>query len=180
MQMQAVTAPPCGCADWIGGLARDHASRLAAVARGEGLSPADALDAVQEAFQTVLGRTDMAALRDRPEDAANVLVALVRNAARNARRRHFRAQPHVDVEATPLADDAPAPDEAIDRATATERLSGCLARLGDVHRHVVTLRVLEEMSGEDAAKELGVTAGHVAVLLHRARKQLADCMQTSG
>ena len=47
----------------------------------------------------------------------------------------------------------------------------------DVHRHVVTLRVLEELSGDETAAELGLTAGHVAVLLHRARKQLERCMQ---
>ena len=174
----APSSPHCGCAAWIGGLARDHAGRLAAVARAEGLTPADALDAVQEAFQTLLGRPDMVELRGRPADAANVLAALVRNAARNARRRHFRALPHVDVDDAAVADASPPPDELIDLAGATTRLSGCLARLGDVHRHVVTLRVLEEMSGEDAARELGVTPGHVAVLLHRARKQLEACMRT--
>jgi RNA polymerase sigma-70 factor (ECF subfamily) len=39
--------------------------------------------------------------------------------------------------------------------------------------------VLEELSGDDAARELGVTPGHVAVLLHRARKQLEACMLES-
>jgi RNA polymerase sigma-70 factor (ECF subfamily) len=53
-----------------------------------------------------------------------------------------------------------------------------MAKLGDAHRHVVTLRVLEELSGDEAARELGVTPGHVAVLLHRARKQLEACMGT--
>jgi RNA polymerase sigma-70 factor (ECF subfamily) len=36
--------------------------------------------------------------------------------------------------------------------------------------------VLEELSGDEAAEALGVTPGHVAVLLHRARKQLERCM----
>jgi RNA polymerase sigma-70 factor (ECF subfamily) len=45
-----------------------------------------------------------------------------------------------------------------------------------VHRQIVTLRVLEELSGEEAAKELGLTTNHVAVLLHRARKELERCM----
>lgn len=47
------------------------------------------------------------------------------------------------------------------------------------HRHVITLRVLEELSGEAAAAALGLTANHVGVLLHRARKQLAQCMRAA-
>jgi RNA polymerase sigma-70 factor (ECF subfamily) len=174
-----MTAPPCCCADWIGPLARDHAGRMAAIARGEGLAPADALDAVQEAFHTLLARRDTDALRDRPAEAAALLATLVRNVARNHRRRHFRARPHIDVDDAQLAADDPAADELVDLAATTTRLSGCMARLGDVHRHVVTLRVLEEVSGAEAADELGVTPGHVAVLLHRARKQLEACMQAT-
>ena len=56
-------------------------------------------------------------------------------------------------------------------------MTGCMARLGDVHRQIVTLRVLEELSGEEAARELGLTTNHVAVLLHRARKELERCMR---
>ena len=39
---------------------------------------------------------------------------------------------------------------------------------------------LEELSGDEAAAALGVTPGHVAVLLHRARKQLERCMSESA
>jgi RNA polymerase sigma-70 factor (ECF subfamily) len=59
------------------------------------------------------------------------------------------------------------------------QLAGCLSELGDVHRQIVTLRVLEELSGEEAARALGLTPNHVAVLLHRARKQLERCMQAA-
>ncbi len=170
-------AMPC-CCDWISHLARDHAGRLAGIARREGLPPADALDIVQDAFHALLERPDANALRDRPTEAARLLAVLVRNAARNARRRHHRARPHVDVDDMALVADAPLADEVIDAAAAAVRLGGCMAELGDVHRHVVTLRVLEELSSEDAARALGVSANHVAVLLYRARKELARCMVT--
>lgn len=177
-----MTAPPaCCCSDWISGLARTHAGRLAAIARREGLGPADALDVVQDAFHSLLQRPDAEALRDRPpSEAARVLAAITRNAARNLRRRHHRARPHVEVEDAALASASPAPDEQLDRAETQAQLVGCMARLADVHRHVVTLRVLEEMSGDEAARALGVTPGHVAVLLHRARKQLERCMQAAS
>lgn len=158
----------CCCADWIAGLAREHAGRLAAVARREGASAVDALDLVQDAFHTLLQRPEAETLRDRPGEAARLLAAIVRNAARNARRRHHRARPHEDVE---LAVEVPPPD-----VLAHERLGRCMAKLGEVHRHVITLRVLEEWTGDEAARELGVTPNHVAVMLMRARKQLAECM----
>lgn len=99
--------PPerCHCGDWISGLARDHAGRRAAIARREGASASDALDVVQDAFHTLLGRPDIAALRSRPGDAARLLSAIVRNAARNLRRRHHRARPHVELDAEPLPAD---------------------------------------------------------------------------
>lgn len=167
----------CCCADWVTTLARGHAGRLAAIARREGVGAADALDVVQDAFQVLIARADAASLRERPADAARVLAAIVRNGARNLRRRHHRAKPHVDVETTALAATTPSPDEALLDALTAAQLEGCLASLGDAHRHVVTLRVLEQLSGDEAAAALGLTAGHVAVLLHRARKQLERCMQ---
>lgn len=168
----------CCCADWVSTLARGHAGRLAAIARREGVNPADALDVVQDAFQVLIARADAPSLREHPEDAARVLATIVRNGARNLRRRHHQAKLHVDIEATPLPAASPAPDEALVNALTAAQLEGCMASLGDVHRHVVTLRVLEELSGEQAASALGLTTGHVAVLLHRARKQLERCMQS--
>jgi RNA polymerase sigma factor (sigma-70 family) len=165
----------CCCADWVARLARDHAGQLAAVARREGATAIDALDLVQDAFHTLLQRPEAETLRDRPDEAARLLAAIVRNAARNARRRHHRARPHVELDEVALPVDAPVPDPF-----EHERLGRCMAKLGEVHRHVITLRVLEEWSGDEAAAELGVSPNHVAVLLHRARKQLADCMLAAG
>jgi RNA polymerase sigma-70 factor (ECF subfamily) len=169
----------CCCADWVSHLARDHAGRLAGVARREGVSAVDALDVVQDAFHTLLERSDVPSLKEKPDDAARVLTAIVRNAARNARRRHHRAKPHVDVDEIGLSAAEPAPDVALDQAETTAQLATCMSKLGELHRHVVTLRVLEELSGDEAADALGVTPGHVAVLLHRARKQLERCMSAA-
>jgi RNA polymerase sigma-70 factor, ECF subfamily len=166
----------CCCGDWVAALARDHAGALSAVARREGLGPSDALDVVQDAFHVLLGRPDIAALRPRPEDAAHLLTAIVRNAARNLRRRHHHARPHVDLDEAALIAPDPLPDDALDQRIAATQLVGCMSRLGDVHRQIVTLRVLEELSGEEAARALGLTPNHVGVLLHRARKELERCM----
>jgi RNA polymerase sigma-70 factor (ECF subfamily) len=169
----------CRCGDWIAGLARDHAGRLAALARREGVTASDALDVVQDAFHRLLGRPDIAALRDRPDEAARLLSAIVRNAARNLRRRHHLARPHVALDAAGLAAPEPGPDAALEHAVTAVQLAGCMSQLGDVHRQIVTLRVLEELSGEEAARALGLTPNHVAVLLYRARKELERCMQAA-
>jgi RNA polymerase sigma-70 factor (ECF subfamily) len=166
-------APACCCGDWVAGLAHDHARRLAAIARYEGLSAADALDAVQDAFVTLLQRPDAQALRERPDEAARLLSTITRNAARNMRRRHHRARPHVE-----LAEGDVTEEPAVERAEVATQLTNCMAKLGDAHRHVITLRVLEELSGEEAAEALGLTANHVGVLLHRARKELERCMSS--
>ena len=176
MSDRACSAERCCCADWIAGLARDHAGRLAAMARREGVAASDALDVVQDAFGTLLDRPDLHVLRGQPDDAARLLTTIVRNAARNLRRRHYHARPHVELEAAELAAPVPPPDEAMAQAATVGQLAGCMARLGDVYRQIVTLRVLEELSGDEAARALGLTANHVAVLLHRARKELERCM----
>lgn len=161
---------------WVSTLARDHTRELAAVARREGLSSADALDAVQDAFHTFLGMPVARSLADDRADASALLAVLVRNAARNMRRRHFRARPHDQIEDVPLADDLPRTDELIDRAELHVALLGCVNRLGETQRKVVTLRMLEEITNEDAAATLALTPGHVAVLLHRAKKDLLRCI----
>lgn len=171
---------PCCCADWIGDLARTQANRLAQVVRREGIEGADVLDVIQDAFGTLIERADFEALRDRPEDAANVVVAIARNAARNARRKHHRAKLHEEIEEVDGLASEWTPAEAVARAEQTAQLAGCMQRLGELHRSVVTLRVLEELSGAEAAAQLGLTVGHVAVLLHRARAELSACMVATG
>ena len=160
------------CCEWT-----DLAPRLAAIARREGASAVDALDLVQDAFFTLLARPDGPTLAR--DDAARLLSTIVKNAARNHRRRHHRARPHVDVDGATLATETPPPDAALARAVELAQLGGCMAQLGDAHRHVITLRILDELSGDEVARELGLTTGHVAVLLHRARKALAECMLTA-
>ncbi|MCG3195438.1 MAG: hypothetical protein DIJKHBIC_04721 [Thermoanaerobaculia bacterium] len=163
---------------WVSELARSHTPRLAGVARREGLLADDALDAVQEAFHTFLGLPQARALVADEEGSRALLSVLVRNAARNMRRRAFRARPHDALDDhLDLALDLPPADELIARAEEHATLLGCVSQLGEVQRNVVTLRMLEELSGEATAARLGLTPGHVAVLLHRAKRDLAACVR---
>lgn len=166
---------------WVSALATRHARALTHVARREGLTAEDALDAVQDAFHTFLTLPQARALSDAPDDAQALLTVLVRNTARNLRRRHHRAVPHEPVDG-PLAESGelpaaqPSADALLEQAEQQVKLEGCVALLSEVQRHVVTLRMLEEMSGAQVARELGLTPGHVAVLLHRAKAELQRCV----
>ncbi|HVV50423.1 MAG TPA: sigma-70 family RNA polymerase sigma factor [Polyangia bacterium] len=179
--------PDCGCAaraeadpflSWVGQLVHDHRGQLIAVARAEGLGPEDAFDAVQEAFGSFLTLPAARTLVDARDDSRNLLVAVTRNLARNRRRLAAVARPH-DADPDRLAA-LPAPDRSVEDLLAAAqdqvRLRGCVASLGDLQRAVVTLRMLDEIDGQDVAGALGITPGHVAVLLHRAKANLLTCM----
>ena len=162
---------------WVGRLVHEHRMLLAGVARGEGLAAEDAFDAVQEAFQTFLVLPASRALVDDREASRKLLVTLVRNVARNRRRLHAKARPH---EADAALADLPSPpagvEETIAAAEERARLQGCVGNLAEAQRAVVTLRMLDEVGGEDVARALGISPGHVAVLLHRAKASLLACM----
>lgn len=156
-------------------LARQRAS-LAAVARHEGLRPEEAVDCVQDALCTLLDLVQSGQLAADAEPAP-VLVTIVRNAARNQRRRHFRARPHDELAVAELPDsELVLQEELVTRAEDVVRLRACVAELCEIQRAVVTLRLLEERPGENVAELLGVSANHVAVLLYRAKSALRACM----
>lgn len=163
-------------------LVHTHRLSLASVARYEGLNAEDAFDAVQEAFQTFITRPDAAVLVEKPAEARRLLVALTRNVARNLRRVHAVSRPHVSdsavVEALPA--DVASLDDTLQEAEQHVRLAGCMLTLAEIPRTVVTLRMLDELPGEDVARILGVSPGHVAVMLHRAKSRLQTCMTTCG
>ena len=161
---------------WMDGLAREHSKVLASVAVREGLSATDALDAVQDALITLLGLPNAHAMAAQGDDVGGLLVVLVRNTARNARRRHHRSQVHLPVDENQVLDERASVDSLIAAAEEHAVMLGCVKKLGELQRHVVTLRLLEEVSGPDAARALGLTPGHLAVLLHRAKVALKECL----
>lgn len=164
--------------DLVKRLVHRHRAELAAVARREGLRPDDAFDAVQEAFGTFLTLPRAQTLADTPEEARKLLVVLTRNVARNRRRLHALTRPHTSAPEVleSIAQTGSSVDEVLAAAEDHVRLVGCVRTLAEVQRTVVTLRMLEDLPGEDVARTLGITPGHVAVLLHRAKANLLACM----
>jgi RNA polymerase sigma-70 factor (ECF subfamily) len=177
----AAEAPP-GFLEWVTRLVHTHRGRLYRLARREGLQEEDALDCVQDAFHTYLLLPQARQLVDSNVDSLRLLSALVRNHARNRRRKHAIARPHDSGDETlhQLAAESQPVDELIAQAQDFALMIGCLDTLGRLQRAVVTLRMLDEVAGEDVAAMLGVPPSHVAVLLHRAKQNLRSCMVSAG
>lgn len=161
--------------DHISHIARTRRGALAAAARAEGLTAEDAIDAVQDALATLLVMPTESLPREASEWEPFV-ATLVRNAARNKRRRHFLSRPHDPLESHVIVDSASEVEAAIVRAEEHVRLRGCVAELCDTQRAVVALRMLEERPGEEVATTLGISPAYVATLLYRAKAALSSCM----
>src|SRR4029077_12737187 len=105
-------------------------------ARSEGMSPEDAVDCVQEALCTLLELAQREPLSFDRDDGRAMLVTIVRNVARNRRRRHFVARPHQDIDGVELPDTMAGADEAIARAEEHVRLRACVEELCAIQRAV--------------------------------------------
>jgi RNA polymerase sigma-70 factor (ECF subfamily) len=167
-------SPPTDPLERLSEIVRAERTALVATARSEGVTAEEAVECVQDALCTFLGRGS-----SEPADhAVASLHVTVRNAARNFRRLHRRLKPHVPIESgRELAGGSPTPEELLASAEDVVRLRACVVELCGVERAVVMLRLLEERSGEDVATALGLTRGHVDVLLHRAKASLRVCMR---
>jgi RNA polymerase sigma-70 factor (ECF subfamily) len=171
-----------GFLEWVTRLVHTHRGRLYRLARREGLREEDSLDCVQDALQTFLVLPQARQLVESDDDSIKLLSVLVRNHARNRRRRHEVARPHDSGEETVALLEAEAlpVDELIAQAQEFALMIGCLDHLGKLQRAVVSLRMLDEVAGEDVAAMLGLPPSHVAVLLHRAKQNLRSCMVSAG
>lgn len=157
-------------------LARSGRAELVRTARREGAGPEDAVEAVQDALCTFL---QLSQKKETPADASQwpaYLAGIVRNVARNKRRRHHLARPHEDVDTLPVPSDASSAEKLVAEAEEHVRLRACVDQLCETQKAVVMLRLLEERPGEDVAESLGISRGYVDVLLHRAKASLRVCM----
>jgi RNA polymerase sigma-70 factor, ECF subfamily len=164
---------------WVTALVHANRAKLVRLVRREGVRADDALDCVQEAFSSFLNLPQARLVVGKPEDSARILSALARNIARNRRRRHDYARVHVPIEADveQIASDADSADEVILKAERQALMLACIATLGEMQRAVVRLRLLDEVAGENVARQLGLSSGHVAVLAFRAKQELKHCVE---
>ncbi|MDP1770207.1 MAG: sigma-70 family RNA polymerase sigma factor [Nitrospirota bacterium] len=70
------------------------------------------------------------------------------------------------------------PDGLIERRQFWDALAGCMERLPPRAAQVFTLRELDELETEQICELLQLTPTNFGVILHRARKQLRDCLSS--
>ncbi len=69
------------------------------------------------------------------------------------------------------------PSDALEREEFWAAFRNCLAKLPQRQADVFVLRELDEAASEEICKELEISTSNLWVLLHRARLQLAKCLQ---
>jgi RNA polymerase sigma-70 factor (ECF subfamily) len=151
----------------------EHQASVFRLARLLTRSQADAEDVLQQTF--------LAAWRHRAQFRAEAsvrtwLLTIARNTALTARTRQSR-EPFDDTPLDELGIRAgwggPNPEDLAISGERHARLTAAFARLAADDREILTLRDLEELSGDATAQLLGVSLPAMKSRLHRARLALA-------
>jgi RNA polymerase sigma factor (sigma-70 family) len=133
--------------------------------------PADAADAVQDAFVIAASRLD--GLRD-PSRLRPWLYAVARNEA----MRILRSKKGTSAldEAPDMTDDSDDVAADVDRADLRALLEDAAAGLNPGEREVIELQLRQGLETAEVATVLGISRNHAHALLSRAREQLETCL----
>jgi len=131
-------------------------------------------DLVQRTLEVTLEKLRRGEVND-PEHIAAFVLGVARLQAHELRRRGRREEVTADIE--PLLASAVVPREP--EPLAAERLAGCLQTLAERERSVILLSFYAEHDSVEVARALGMSAGNVRVVRHRAIEHLRQCMGIS-
>jgi RNA polymerase sigma-70 factor (ECF subfamily) len=117
----------------------------------------------------------------RGESARAWVLAIVRNAAFDWRRRHRGwSLSDGDEALAEIADSAPTPEHAAIARGEADALRGAIAGLPEPFRETLVLRELDELSYNEIAAVTGAPVGTVMSRLARARRMLAKALGLEG
>lgn len=151
-------------------LYRAHASDVHRFALFLSGDPALADDIVSETFIRLWHarrRVDLTTVK-------GYLLAIARNLFL-AERRHVRRMTTLDDRAR---DDGPGPERRTHSQIELHVVLAALQTLPEIDRSAVLLRAEEQMSYEEVAATLGISAGAARVKVHRARLKLAEALRS--
>ncbi|MET0340509.1 MAG: sigma-70 family RNA polymerase sigma factor [Polyangiales bacterium] len=156
-------------------LVREHGPALFAYAYRTLQRREDAEDVVQETWMSALG--SIARFEGRSSMRSWLTRILMRRIADRFRRHH---------PLLPLGDDEPsAPQEAtpaeadVDAVRMAALSAEALDMLTPLERRALVMD-LSQIDRDEAAQALGVTRGHLRVLLHRARQKVEQRLRRAG
>jgi RNA polymerase sigma factor (sigma-70 family) len=160
---------------WVAELVHSHRARLLTYLRRRGLAPDDALDVVQDSFATFLTLPEAQSVARVGDDAIKLLTVIARHNMMNRRRKGAIRETGLDMGNLRFFADTESSEELLLRAEDVARVNGCIRGMTRVQRAVILLSALDERPREDVGAILGISAGHVRVLLHRAREHVRRC-----
>lgn len=141
--------------------------------------PDDAADVAQDAL--VLAHRHRAAFRG-DSSYRTWLYRIATTAALGHLRKRRRSREQLAASDEPVgagaADPGPAPDAALERREAIDRVQRAIAALGVNYRSVMQLRA-DDVSEAEIASRLGVTVANVKIRAFRARAQLRETLLAS-
>ena len=127
-------------------------------------------DLMQQVLLMTLERLRRGELR-KPEKLASFVLGMCRLTVLEIRRGSSRREKLLEAYGGTEAFDAPEP-LILNQA----RLAQCLEALAERERTVVALTFFADKDGDAVAKDLGLSAGNVRVIRHRALARLRECM----
>lgn len=132
----------------------------------------DAEDAVQEALWAATRAIHT--FRGTASSIASWLFTIVRRECLRLLDGHRRAPKNLEGTDDQLPGDLVNPEDALAVRRRTELIAEALAHLEPLHREVVILRDIQELSAPEAAARLGISVDALKSRLHRARVSLRD------
>jgi RNA polymerase sigma-70 factor, ECF subfamily len=144
--------------------------------RSYGLCHLRDADAAEDLVQQVLLIVLRALRADQVTDVDNLdkyVFGTCRNTVMDMRRGNARQRRIADAAATALPEGYELPWAVADRT----HLDQCLERLEARARTVILATFVDERDADDVGRSMGLSAGNVRVIRHRALAQLHDCME---
>jgi RNA polymerase sigma-70 factor (ECF subfamily) len=155
-------------------LVRRHLKPAYAVALAQLGEPADAEDAVQDAFVTALKRIEDCR---QPDQFGPWLFSIVRNRARD-QRRYRAVRDTLPMEAAESASSAENPEHDAANDELRGDLLDAMQGLTELQREVILLYDFEGWSHKEIGVKLGISDGSARVHLFNARRALRERLAT--
>lgn len=136
----------------------------------------------REEAEDLVQDTWISALRTVPsfEGRSSLRTWLVSILRRRIADRFRRERPSELLEEEKYALDTAAAEDRLDAHEAASIATRAMAELTDLERMAVTLCDVQDLDRDEASEVMGVTRGHLRVLLHRGRHKLEASLRASG
>lgn len=155
-------------------LCQRYANRIRSYGRCHLRDGAAAEDLVQQVLLVLLQSLRAGRVKD-VQNLDKYVFGICRNASMEMRRRTIRARRIAEQSAVAAPPEGYEPSSPLDAA----QLDRCLERLEPRARGVVLATFVDERDAQEVGRSMGLSAGNVRVIRHRALAQLQRCMQRS-